>query len=79
MPSEREPPRIGTATIKDLFIVWRMVSVLTTSTAKKTRKIIHSLFENSEMAVFSSFFLGNFKLSIQLKYFYREKVSDSFK
>src|SRR5258708_4460107 len=59
MPSEMDPPFIGTLTIKDLLTSNSMISVLISRMASNTKKAIHSFLENENMADSISLFLGN--------------------
>ena len=59
MPSFTDPPRIGTLTIKELFIFWSIARVLTSNTKVRTENIFHSLLEKVEKAELISDLLGN--------------------
>jgi hypothetical protein len=66
IPSEIEPPRIGTPVIKDLLILSSITIVLKNKTIVSPKNMNHSFFENEKIADLSSFFDGNFKLRIRL-------------
>ena len=48
MPSDICPPRIGTLTIKEVFILSKMRRVLIIKTPKKDKKKIHSALEKDD-------------------------------
>jgi hypothetical protein len=59
MPIEICPPCMGTFTMKDLFMICSIDSVLTSNTKIKTKKKTLSVLENTDRALFIFVSSGN--------------------
>jgi len=66
MPSEIDPPGIGTFTMKCLLMLSRIDSVLSSNTTTNPTKTIHSFLEKEAKTRFICFFEGNLKLRIRI-------------